>query len=387
MKCFTKRKAVGFILICVFASAVCTAGERKIQRLQPFVFKPYDYERLEREYRAAHPKLPRMVTRNDIAAVSDPDTAEKIDRIGRLVYRYYSFNTSYNENTLSINNHRRFPIPTEYAEFFSKIPSGYCDGATALVISLLQEDEIPAESFNFVVPIIRVPDPIIAGVNFKHSGHTITRVKLARGAILIDPTYGLVFITHEPDFNAAVFASKKYEVFSIFDTPDPTLLLSPFMGLLFYDHASQPTAFAGPSSTPIVAIMPVIKASPMNDVQIGSIDGSNNDIERAFGSFVNHIGFWYQSTKHVWRFAPQAKGKVRITFHLLDGEKSVLKNPLQVGIDVLGAQIISMAQQTESPDMHIVLLLDVSGPFSIEFTSQTPSARLLDAVTVQYVSG
>jgi hypothetical protein len=130
--------------------------------------------------------------------------------------------------------------------------------------------------------------------------------------------------------------------------------------------------------------MPTIIIPPDREVLVGEIDHSDHDLSSAFGGYANHIGFWYQATEHVWKFVPRFGGLLKMTFYLLGGDNTVLETPLDIKIDAIGAKLLAIDRKT-NPE-KITLTLDVSQPFSVEFTSQSASARLVDAIFIHQLA-
>jgi hypothetical protein len=363
----------GSIALAFNLVVVASAHAQPIE-LPPSAFLPYDYANAEQNYRIANPTLPREITATDLVDFTDEATATKIVEVGKLVYRSYVWAT----------RKPRYPAPEKYVTLFSEAKPGYCEGGTAMVRTILSSVGITSDSFNFIAPHKLPSNNLISGQNFEQSGHTVARVKFEHGAVIVDPTYGFMLTTLDSDFDSSTFAGKRYKIFRLFDYPaDPTGVLSPYAGLMFYDDVAVFPSFAGRSSEPLVTTTPIIQILSKS-VQIGKIDGSNTDITNAFGGYANHIGLWYMATEHIWRFAPTSPGTVQITFHLLGGDNPVLKSPLIEDIQASGAKLISIDQRTDQDsDQNIMLKLDAKGPFSIKLSSKSSSSRLVDAVSIQ----
>lgn len=329
--------------------------------------------------KASGRQIPAQVTSASLLPVADADSAELLMTVGKQVYRHYIF----------ANRPARFKPPDALAPVFSTAVPGLCEGASAMVRKLL-DGKLNAENLNFISPMPKPQDPSIEGDAFELVGHTVAQIRLPRGAVAIDPTYGFLLVTPSPSFDASVFASKNYSIYALFDQPDEAdPFYSPYRGLEFYDRAGDPNADVKISGDRIDVKLPVIRIPARGLVEIGDRDGSDDDIREAFGGWANHIGFWYEPTRHSWRFAPSTSGRYEITFYLMGGDQNaayVLQQKLNLSIRARHAQIIEsqITPDDNSSDLkgEIRLIVQATGEFDVELSSQGVGARLLDSITI-----
>lgn len=235
---------------------------------------------------------------------------------------------------------------------------------------------------------MKAPDPAIAGDNFEYHGHTIALIDFKNGgSIGIDPTYGFILISKEKLYDGAI-KSGHFELFSLFDKPaDNDGPLTPLKGLEVYARAATAVeADVERGGDRLTVWTPRLLIPPVKSLVIGKRDGTNKEVGDAFGGWVGHVGYWYEKSRHIWRFRVPSPGTYEVIFYLEGGDASVvLKRGLD--IDISGSGITSIEDNNGlGAQGTLRVVVNASKDFNIAFTSNSVSARLVDAIQARKIT-
>lgn len=327
-------------------------------------------------YLAQGHSIPRQARVDDLLSVTNAQTAARILDVSQLVYRHYVF----------ANRPPRAPAPKKYAAIFAEVTPGLCEGASAMVRLMLQ-GELEAANLNLVAPYSRSASiPGIDGDVYTLLGHTIAEIRLERGSVAIDPTYGYLLITGQAHFDSATFQKRDYRLFALFETPRARIdeVRSLYDGRI-YSWAASELSDAALSGQPLTVRLPRVNIPARGTLWVGKPDSDSTEIESTFGGWANHIGFWYEPSRHVWRFRPQKSGVFEISFLLLGGEQEVLRRPLELAIEASGGTILSIDRSpTKEDPTKLVVTVRAHQAFDLRFESgSVPSSRRIDAVSIR----
>ena len=303
--------------------------------------------------------------------ITNQEDAKLVWEYANLVFKHYVF----------ANRPARLGNPPAFADKFSAATPGMCDSAAAFLNELLPAS-MNARNFNVIAPKRRLPNGAVYGDDYTLSGHTVTEVRLQRGAVLLDSMYGFILISSAPAFTNEVFAIHAYEQTSLFDSFNPTTSsIEDLVSGLIYPRLAREESSVAISGELMQPMFPRMRIPRSGLLLAGKTDGSSADTTQLFNGWGNHIGYWYEPTRARWRFAPEIPGRYAVTYNLLGGENPVLVAPLSVDVSVSEATLVG-TQFLPNPQFpsELIVTFDATDKATVIISSKSISARNIDSV-------
>lgn len=319
-------------------------------------------------YFGASDWVERFASPNALLNVTTSEKAEAIVSAARQVLYHYDF----------ANFGVRRPPPENLRNRFPVSAPGYCDEGARVFASILGED-FGVKNFNMVTGVPREGQQgFLRERTF--SAHTAAAFRLEKGAVLVDPLYGVMLVTERDDFSTEVLQEKDYEAYSLFSAEDPAEQRADFFIYgRFYERMRHRRAYAAYSGERLVVHPSQLTVSPFGSTGVGASDDSSADILNLLGSWADHVGYWYEPVTHVWRVRSRWPGIFELRMDLIDGDGPVMGIPLELEIEIEGGILLK-----ESVASRELLVRFASfGRAAIRTTSVGVSGRKIDRVSVR----
>ena len=310
------------------------------------------------------------------------DQATRTLESARLVYRHFIYDTI---------GHSREAIPVKLAPLFES-NIGECDTAARLFAEVGAAGG--GQKFR-QFDLIAVLDKTIEGrsqpLRWLH-GHSIAAMEGPAGSIALDPTFGLLLVSSAPKFTAEILQRQEYRLYRLYDAPPDYDGIWPGMAIALLrqmTNADSDAAFAG---RPLRAVSAAI-ALTEEVTTIGVVDDSSADIARRYGSWLDHLGWYYTPGSHVWNFETSDGGNYTFMFRFAPGAQKTLAADdfvPQVRIATTGtAALVAPAMPDVSLEGNgLDLRVRVQpGKFGISVSTDAPGARKIDAIFVLRETG
>lgn len=313
----------------------------------------------------------RFATVDALLMITSKQKANAILSAARLVLYNYTY---------TIQPARR-PPPPEWRDYFARAPLGHCETG-ALVLADILGESFAAKNFNVVTLLPRVGQRgLIAEHGF--TGHTATAFPLERGAVLIDPMFGIMLVTSNPDFNDDVMKRQDFQAYSLFSPGDPETDKSAFSEHThIYSRLADPMAFSTYSGDRMIARPSGIAVEKFGETRIGKVDGESVDVTSVLDLWGNHVGMWYEPVTHEWHLAGAWPGVFEMKMDLIDGDGPILGLPLNLGVEVAGGWLLDTKIESRSLAVRFIAI----GPVKILTSSVDMSGRKIDAISVRQLS-
>lgn len=362
-KRFTPMVFISLIAALLITPGLTEAGTRQLAILpQPYIED--NRQRFGNE----------ILQASDLHGITTKENAKEIVRVSQLVFDHYTFST----------RAARRPAPAALVDFFDTVPVGYCEVAADVIGQLLGEG-YQSSRFNIVSPIKRRPSDVIES-NYELFGHTVEQVILERGAVLLDPTYGVVLVTTAAEFDTDVLSKQNFSLFRMHHGDVPNITESEAVNAdMLYGNLANFGAFGTAGGDTFVVSFPPITLLPDAQVTLGVRDNNFYDVTAHAGGWGDHIGYWYEKTEHRWGFKIPSEGMYEIELHLLSGDASrVLTAPLNIDVNMENNESLDVQWIGAEGHPHTMrATFRGNGVETLTFTSDKASARKIDQMIIR----
>lgn len=281
------------------------------------------------------------------------------------VFRYYSFG--------SIGP--RYSSPSSVSTRLQELAGGQCEVTVEALRRIVADNgaDLEIENVNLIVPYGEQVDAPLGG-------HTIGGIRTENGTILLDTTFGLVFVLEARTISDSLFDDGAVSVFRVGDSPEGYYNSLSVANNYYINVNSERASFAENGSGRLTAKSPIIDLS--SDKQFGKFDGLSTDVNQLFGSYLDHLGSHFTRTEHVWRFRGQKKEWYKLTFTFTKATTSPLALTASV-VDDGGKTVFSTSAivPNEFP-RWTVIFVSPSESFEVRISSEKFGGRFIDAVEI-----
>lgn len=311
------------------------------------------------------------------------EQARRTLQSARLVYRHFIYDAI---------GHPREAIPVQLASLFES-NIGQCDAAAHLFAKVRTADG-DARFGQF--DLITVIDKATRGQSRPTrvlDGHSIAAMEGPNGSIAVDPTFGLLLVSPAPKLTAEVLHRRDYRLYRLWDTAPERNGIWPGLGIAVLRHMTNPDSDAAFAGAPLRAVSAAIALNDETTL-IGTVDDSSADIAGKFGTWLDHLGWYFTPGSHVWNFEAREAGDYRLQFRFAPGVPNTFaRDDLlpRVRIETTGTATLVAPEQAEAILLEgdgLELRLHVTpGKFGIVISTGDPGARKIDAIVVHREAG
>ncbi|HRO49504.1 MAG TPA: hypothetical protein PLW75_05145 [Hyphomicrobium sp.] len=311
----------------------------------------------------------QFATPEALTGITTKRNAATIISAARLVSRHFTYANNWQET---------LPAPPEWVAYFSTLSAGYCDDGARVFADVVGQG-FETKNYNMVTHLPRKGQPGFSReVSFR--AHTASAIKLERGAVLIDPMYGVLLVTKRDDFSNAVFMDKDFKVYSLYTAEDTPERRAKFTkNASFYQNMTNPRAYSAYSGERLKIHQSAIEITPFGSTIIGELDDSAQDVTDILGMWGNHVGYWYEPSTDVWVLKARWPGIFEIRMDLIDGDGAVLGIPLDLDVGVEGGVLLRKMVESRS----LVIRYAAFGKAKIKTRSTGMSGRLIDRIVAR----